>query len=341
MNFSLSAEQDELVASFNSLLGKECPIERVRAAEPGGFDHRLWRTLVETGVLTMSVPEHRGGWGASVLDLALISELFGRALAPVPALETQVAARLLAATGSPAALAALAPVLDGERIVTIGLHPVESDVANLVPAGAVCDVVVVLEGNSLGLVEVAPQCKQPVVNLANAPFADITREAGRTTELLCGDRAAHLFSSAVDEWMILVAAAIVGASAAAHEEVCRYSAERRAFGSVVGSYQGVAHPLADDATAIDGARLLNHKAAWACDVREPRSQELAAMAFAFACETAERATYNAIHFHGGYGFMLEHDVQLYFRRVRGWTRVWGGADEAYRRAAAARYLGAD
>ena len=44
------------------------------------------------------------------------------------------------------------------------------------------------------------------------------------------------------------------------------------------------------------------------------------MAFAFASETAERATYHAIHFHGGYGFMVEHDVQLYYRR-----RPWLGA----------------
>ena len=40
------------------------------------------------------------------------------------------------------------------------------------------------------------------------------------------------------------------------------------------------------------------------------------MAFAFAAETARDATYQAIHFHGGYGFMLESDLQLYYRRAR-------------------------
>jgi alkylation response protein AidB-like acyl-CoA dehydrogenase len=52
---------------------------------------------------------------------------------------------------------------------------------------------------------------------------------------------------------------------------------------------------------------------------------------------AEQATYDAIHFHGGYGFMLEHDAQLFYRRARTWSRVWGDAEEGYRRAAAARY----
>ena len=79
------------------------------------------------------------------------------------------------------------------------------------------------------------------------------------------------------------------------------------------------------------------KAAWALDTDHPRSRELAALAFAYASETAERATYRAIHFHGGYGFMLEHDVQLFYRRARGWARVWGSADDGYRRAATARY----
>ena len=157
------------------------------------------------------------------------------------------------------------------------------------------------------------------------------------TELERGAEALDQFESALDEWLLLTAAALVGMGAAAHEEVCRYAAERRAFGGIIGGYQGVAHPLADDATNLDGARLLVRKAAWALDVGDRRGRELAAMAFAFASEAAERATYDAIHFHGGYGFMLEHDAQLFYRRARTWARVWGDAEDGYRRAAAARY----
>ena len=53
-------------------------------------------------------------------------------------------------------------------------------------------------------------------------------------------------------------------------------------------------------------------------------------------ETARDATYHAVHFHGGYGFVLEHDAQLFYRRARGWPRVWGDPTAAYRRVAAAR-----
>ena len=47
------------------------------------------------------------------------------------------------------------------------------------------------------------------------------------------------------------------------------------------------------------------------------------MAFAFAYETARDATRRSLHIHGGYGFGMERDIQLYYRRVRGWAMVFG------------------
>ena len=105
----------------------------------------------------------------------------------------------------------------------------------------------------------------------------------------------------------------------------------------IGSFQGIAHRLADTASAVDGSRLLSYEAAWAVDDQPERAAELAAMAFAFAYETARDATYRSLHFHGGYGFMMEYDIQLYWRRARAWTNVWGEPAAGYRRAADARY----
>src|SRR5262245_29511809 len=144
MDLALRDEQVALVGSFANLLAKSSSIERVRAAEPGGFDPALWRTLLDTGALTMAVPEAHGGWGASLLDLALVAEQVGRALAPAPVIEAQVAARLLASVGSTPAIDALAPVLSGERLLTLAVRPVRGPVSPLTPAGAVCDDVVVL-----------------------------------------------------------------------------------------------------------------------------------------------------------------------------------------------------
>jgi alkylation response protein AidB-like acyl-CoA dehydrogenase len=335
VDLAVSEEQQQLVASFAGLLQRASSPDHVRAAEPTGFDPALWRALVDLGAVTMAAPDARGGWGATLLDLALVAEQLGRALAPAPVIESQVAARLLASVGSVPALEALTPLLTGERIISLALHPVRHGVAALAPAGAVSDDLVVLDADRLVLEPTPGGARQPISNLGAAPLADVTLHGG--TDLASGPEALDRFQVALDEWLLLTAAALVGMGAAAHEEVCRYAAERRAFGGVIGGYQGVAHPLADDATNLDGARLLVHKAAWALDAGESRGRELAAMAFAFASETAERSTYHAIHFHGGYGFMLEHDAQLFYRRARTWARVWGDAEDGYRRAAWARY----
>jgi len=99
----------------------------------------------------------------------------------------------------------------------------------------------------------------------------------------------------------------------------------------------VGHRLADSATASAGATLLAREAAWADEEEPARRGELAAMAFSFAAETARDATDVALHVHGGYGFMLEYDIQLYYRRSRGWANVLMSPSTAARRVADRRY----
>jgi alkylation response protein AidB-like acyl-CoA dehydrogenase len=116
-----------------------------------------------------------------------------------------------------------------------------------------------------------------------------------------------------------------------------YAKQRHAFGTAIGTFQAVSHPLADSATAADGARLLGLEAACAFTDEPDRVRELAAMAFAFAYETARDATRRSLHIHGGYGFGMEGDIQLYYRRVRGWAMVFGEPAVALDRVADARY----
>ena len=259
----------------------------------------------------------------------------GRAAAPAPVVEAQVAARLLAAVDSPIALDALGRVLAGEQLVSLAVRPATDGVAELAPAGAVCDALVVLDGDTLRLVPVSDANRTAVANLGSAPLADV--RLGEGSILMQGPAAVDRFETAIDEWLILTAAAAVGTGSIALEIGCAYAIERKAFGSPIGAFQAIAHPLADDATNLDGARLLVQEAAWELDRAADRGRELAAMAFAFASTTAEKTTYDSLHTHGGYGFMLEYDIQLHWRRARGWPRVWGDADAALGRAADARY----
>ncbi|MBA2282243.1 MAG: acyl-CoA dehydrogenase, partial [Acidimicrobiia bacterium] len=170
----------------------------------------------------------------------------------------------------------------------------------------------------------------PVENLGSMPLADVAVPPG-AVELAQGPAALAAHDAAIDEWLALTAAALVAVGARGLELGVEYVKERRAWGVPIGSFQAISHRLADSAAALDGARLLAHEAAWAHDDDPARAAELAAMAFAFAYESARDATYRSLHFHGGYGFMLEYDIQLYYRRARAWATVYGGPREAYRR----------
>jgi hypothetical protein len=93
-----------------------------------------------------------------------------------------------------------------------------------------------------------------------------------------------------------------------------YARERCAFGIPIGTYQAVAHPLADALVAKDGAQLLAWKASWALETDHPDAPVLARQAFVFAAELASHAAQHSLHIHGGYGFTQECDIQLSYRR---------------------------
>ena len=330
MDLALSEDQELLIDSARALLDKHSTTEQVRAAEPLGFDPALWTTVQELGPVHMAVPESEGGWGASMLDLVLLAECLGRSCASAPVLECQVAARLLARLHSPA----LTPLLDDGQIATLALHPPRASQVSLVPAGAVADLVVLRSADAVLAVPNRPT-PPAVPNHANLPLADVPVVGAQ--ELARGPDAVAAFETSIDEWLLLTASALVGLSTAALQLAVEYARERRAFGSPIGAFQGIAHRLADAATLLDGARLLVRDAACSVDDAHPEAAQRQCMAFAFASDAARQITYWAVHTLGGYGVMLEYDAQLYFRRARGWAGVFGGSEDAYRRVAHHRY----
>jgi alkylation response protein AidB-like acyl-CoA dehydrogenase len=168
-----------------------------------------------------------------------------------------------------------------------------------------------------------------VENLGCQPLADIADVTGG--ELVRGPEAVEQFATAVDEWRVLTAAALSGLATRALEIGVDYVKERKAFDRPLGAFQAVAHRLADRATEVDGAQLLAREAAWASEADQARFAELAAMALGFATETARDTSYFALHFHGGYGFMLEYPIQMYYRRARSWGAVLESPQTSYQR----------
>lgn len=333
--FDLGLDEDEaLIAdTFQSFFDNECPTSVVRAAEPLGFDRSLWSSLAQMEALAMGAVADHGGGGATMSQLVLVAKAMGTVVAPVPLVEHLVATRALGAAVTASELngttiAAFAPSAPGAG----GGWPV-------VPGGAVADVVVGLVDGQLAAVR-APAPGVALANLAHAPIAPRSTNEGSVT--VVGDRGA--WERARAEWEVLTAAALVGLAERSLQLALQYVMARQQFGVPIGSFQAVQHGLASLPPMIEGARLLAHKAAWALDRHEPGEIDidtneitepvvLAGMALVVAADAALTTTDHALHYHGGYGYSKEYDIQLYYRRARGWALSAGSTSARVRELA--------
>lgn len=299
--------------AFTAFFAKESPVDRVRAAETRGVDLELWQQLRALGVPALAV----GSDAASLAELAVVVRCAGRALAPVPIVEAIVANRLLARFD-----ACPASIASGEEIATLSVRQTRDGVWPIVPAGAVASAVVGIDGDDLVLVHDAPP-GSPTPNLGAAPIADRSAPPHRTV-LATGPTAGAAHAGAMDELRILLAALLVGLGEAALEHAVRYATERHQFGVPIGAFQSIQHQLADVGTELAGAALLAERAA----VEEGYRTVLAPMSAWVAGRSARAVAGANLHVHGGYGFMLESDAQLFFRRASTWALLLGDpADE--------------
>ena len=121
----------------------------------------------------------------------------------------------------------------------------------------------------------------------------------------------YLLSFANSE-RISLAANAVGIGQAAIERAAEYAREREVFGNRIGSYQAVAHPLAESWSKLEQDELMVRKAAWCYDQGEevgPTANAVKLRASEDAIEACERA----VRVHGGMGYAAEYDVERYWR----------------------------
>jgi butyryl-CoA dehydrogenase len=141
----------------------------------------------------------------------------------------------------------------------------------------------------------------------------------------------------LDGGRISIGAMALGLGQAALEASIDYAKERHQFGRPIADFQAVQWMIADAATELEAARLLLHKAACREDEGQRFTQE-GAMAKLFASEAAERACFNAIQIHGGYGYTKDYPVERYYRDNR-LTQIGEGTSEIQRLVIARQLLG--
>ncbi len=172
-------------------------------------------------------------------------------------------------------------------------------------------------------------------NRSSLPIAwwDAGTASGTQRTRLASDDPERDFALARRDWCILIAAALVGVAQAALDLAVEHAKEREAFGVPIGSFQGVAHPLADVATDVVAARRLVHKAAWFVDHEPDALGGLVGIAFLHAHRTASRSVDVSVHTHGGVGVTSEAPVEQYFRRAKGYSLVGGDPEHELQRIA--------
>ena len=340
MNFEISSEQEMVRDTFARFLDENSSIARVRKAlETAGHDAELWRGLADLGAFAMRVPEAAGGMGLGLFEAAIVMEEAGRTLVSGPLAESLVAARLLGEIGGETSSNLLASMIAGETVVTIAFRDVARLPIQWIAGGAVAEAVLARRGDEVVLARIQAGCRTAEQNLASTPIAEIDFGALETTVLASGVGAVASFGSALEEWKLLMAAALAGLSREALKLAAAYACERKQFGQPIGTFQAISHPLADLHCEIDGAQLLVWKAAR--DIADGSREAGAAVSLAlwWSSETAARTGTQALHTFGGYGLTTEYDIHLFNLRAKAWPLAFGDPKRLLKEAGRRLYSG--
>ena len=155
--------------------------------------------------------------------------------------------------------------------------------------------------------------------------ADLTRHEAR----LAGSPSAlgEVSAEAAERWqalaLVATSADLVGIARGAHAVACDYAKIREQYGKQIGSYQAIAHLLAESLALIEGSVSVLRHAAWAVDELTPAEAIRAAQIAKVYCARATRTVCEtAVQVHGGIGNTWECLVHVYLRRALTSTELW-------------------
>ncbi len=132
----------------------------------------------------------------------------------------------------------------------------------------------------------------------------------------------------LDGGRIGIASQAIGIAMAALDASIKYSKERKAFDHYLADFQATQFKIADMATRIEAAQMLNLKAASLKDEDKPYGN-FAAMAKLYSSKVAVDAALECIQIHGGYGYIKEYQVERYLRDAK-ITEIYEGTSEVQR-----------
>ncbi len=351
MYFDLTDEQQAIKSTAHDFLAARYKSERIRelADSEHGFEQSDWDEMAELGWPGLALPEEWGGQGLGIVELAVLFEEMGYALAPSPLLSNTIAGLALALCGSDDQRERfLAPLAGGQLRGTPALwdagstaRPGEFTMEARVEGGGV-----VLDGE-----------KVLVMDAATADFFIVATADGRrhlvergadgvtVTPATSIDPTRRLYSVRFDgvrvasedslpgeeaeyypvlhRVCVALAAESTGLAQRTMEMAVAYAKDRQQFGRPIGSYQAVSHRCAQMLLETENARSAVYGAAWAADAEPESLPRAASMAKAYASDAGWRVPDASLQVHGGIGFTWEHDLHFFLKRGRANAAMFG------------------
>ncbi|WP_203335821.1 acyl-CoA dehydrogenase family protein [Nocardioides limicola] len=348
MDFRFTPESDEAASLAASILHDLATNERMKQVEAGGdrFDRDLLRSLGEAGLISLAIPEAHGGAGLGLVELCRVLVEVGRTVAPVPLAGHGACALLLAESGTPEQQAAWLPgaatgdlLLAGavaeahahlptEPTVTAAGTDSLNGVKTLVRAGMAADAFLVTATGPSG----------PGVYLVAASATGVDRQPQRTSD---GDlsalvtftdaKATRVGDGAAVQRLgqlltVCAAAEQLGVTEGALALTTAYSKSREQFNRPIGTFQAVAHRLADGFIDVLGQRLTLWQAVWRLAEGLPATTEVA-VAKLWAADAGHRLAHTCVHVHGGVGIDLDGEAHRFFTSAKRFEFLFGAATE--------------
>lgn len=345
MNFDFSDDQKFLGNEARKFLSAQCTTAHVREVlNDDSLSHHagVWAKLVEMGWLGTAIPEAYGGLGLGMLELCVLAEEMGRALAPVPFASTayfftealkmaaseEMKSAILpgimagdivgcyASSEGPGAVnvAHLKTSFDGTKISGTKIPVTDGDVATHA-------IVLAKEGSaaSFVLVDLTGEgvTRMPVKTLEpTRSHAQIVFNGAAGIRIGAAGEGEALHEALMDRVAVLLAFEQLGGATRCLEMANQYAKERYAFGKPIGGNQAIKHKLADMYVKNEVARSNCYYGAWALSTDAAELPEAAAAARLAASEAYWYASKENIQTHGGMGFTWEVDCHLFYRRAK-------------------------
>jgi acyl-CoA dehydrogenase len=356
IDFSLSDEQQQLRALAREFAEKEIVPKAAHHDQTGEFPRDICRKAWDLGLMNTHIPAEYGGAGLGVVDGCLLAEEIASGCTGIgTAMEANTLAEgpIIVGGSDEQKRRILTPMTKEFRLAAYCVTEPQagSDVAGMRTTARKVGDDYVLNGSKMWITNGSvadwyfvvaytdPSQKHRGMSAFHVPRGTPGIEVGKKEQNM-GQRASDtravtfndvavskrdligaegkgwlLAMAAFDHSRPIVSAAAVGLARAAYDHAVRYAKERTTFGVPIHRHQSVAFMVADMAMRIEAARLLVWQSAWKIDRGERNTRE-AAMAKAFAADSAMQIALDAVQVFGGYGFSKEYPVEKLMRDAK-------------------------